>query len=91
MKAKFIDKSIYNMSSQGFRIARVTYEKFDYGTLDETHYSRVYKFFLDADTEPMFLAYQYAKSGKMYLYQNLHQVRVRFSKKRQKIEGFDLK
>lgn len=73
---KYYDREIYGLPSMGFRIAKVIAEKFDYGMLDETNCSRIFKFFLDDQTEPTFLAYQYAKNTKIYIYQNLNQPKV---------------
>lgn len=51
--------------------------RFDYGTIDETHYSRVYRFYIDDEKTPIFFAYQYANNGKIVIYQNLKQNTVR--------------
>jgi len=79
IKMKYYTREIYGLPPMGFRIARITYEKFDFGVLDETDYSRIFKFYIDDDTAPLFLGYQYTKNGRILIYQNLNQPKVKFS------------
>lgn len=43
--------------------------------IDETNYSRLFAFHLDYQERPKYIAFQYAKAGGFYIYQNLGQPR----------------
>lgn len=81
LNQKFINRNVYLSPSMGFRIAKVTYDKFEYGNFDETDYSRTFNFYIDDNPEPLYMAYQYTKNGTIFIFRNVGQTKVNFALK----------